>query len=41
MDGESDDLVADQIFKIIQNNFQDAPQTERLLNADIEQHTIL
>jgi len=47
MDGESDDLVADQIFKIIQDNFQDAPQTERLLKmsirtliADTEQHTI-
>lgn len=48
MEGESDDLAADQIFKIIQDNFQAAPQTERLLKmsirtlmADTEKHTIL
>ncbi|MET3689863.1 hypothetical protein ABIC37_005413 [Priestia megaterium] len=49
MEGESDDLAADQIFKIIQDNFQAAPQTERLLKMAIrtlmadpgEKHTIL
>lgn len=49
MPGESDDLAVDVVFKIIKDNFDPAPQTERLLKmairtlmADPEgNHTIL
>lgn len=49
MPGESDDLAADQIFRVIQDYFTAAPQTERLLKMSIrtlmsdpgERHTIL
>lgn len=49
MEGENEDLAADQIFKIIKDAFDPAPQTERLLKMSIrtlmadpeETHTIL
>jgi hypothetical protein len=49
MEGESEELAADQVFKVIQDYFQPAPQTERLLKMSIrtlmadteEQHIVL
>jgi hypothetical protein len=49
MEGESEELATDQVFKVIQDYFQPAPQTERLLKMSIrtlmadpgEQHVVL
>lgn len=49
LEGESDDLATDQVFKVIRDEFQPAPQTERLMKMCIrtllvdpgEKHSIL
>lgn len=49
MEGESEELATDQVFRVIEDYFQPAPQTERLLKMSIrtlmadpgEQHVVL